>query len=134
MTSGESPGTGDTCTTPPCLPESSSPVVNSIVASSRWLFILAVPGTALASITQFVYGFAFTVMTVVEAFSAPHFDIESMKELMALFIEVIDLFLVATVFFLISLGCTSSSSPKHRCRAGSRYATSMISSQSSWDS
>jgi uncharacterized membrane protein YqhA len=68
------------------------------------MFLLAVLGTALASITLFVYGFVFTCISVFDAFTAPHFEIAGMKELMAVFIETIDLFLVATVFFIISLG------------------------------
>ena len=104
MTGGKPPGTGDTCTTQPCLPESSSPVVNSIVASSRWLFILAVLGTGLALVPRSCNRFGFTVMTVAAAFSAQHFDIMGMKEMMPLFIAVIDLSMVATVFFIISPG------------------------------
>jgi uncharacterized membrane protein YqhA len=99
MTSGTSPEASDTC-----LPESSAPIVNRIVALSRWMFLFAVLGTVLASVTLFIYGFAFTVMTVMNAFTIPHFDRAGIKELMALLLEVIGLFLVATVFFIISLG------------------------------
>jgi len=68
------------------------------------MFLFAVLGTVLASVTLFVYGFVFTVMTVMNAFTIPHFDRAGIKELMALLLEVIDLFLVATVFIIISLG------------------------------
>jgi uncharacterized membrane protein YqhA len=87
-----------------CMPDGYSRTANIITTSSRLMFILAVAGTALASITLFIYGFIFTCITVSGAFTAPHFGSEGMKELMAVLIETIDLFLVATVFFIISLG------------------------------
>jgi uncharacterized membrane protein YqhA len=95
------PSTGGTST---CEPDSYSRTASIITNSSRLMFILAVTGTALASVTLFIYGFIFTCITVFDAFSDPHFASEGIKELMAIFIETIDLFLVATVFFIISLG------------------------------
>jgi len=52
----------------------------------------------------FIYGFAITISSLL--FSIVHFslEIEAMKGAMAVAVEIIDLFLVATVFYIISLG------------------------------
>lgn len=71
---------------------------------SKLVFLLAVLGSALLAITLFIYGFLITIFSITH--SATHFspDINAMKEVMAFSIEIIDLFLVATVFYIIALG------------------------------
>jgi uncharacterized membrane protein YqhA len=78
--------------------------MNTIASSSRWLFLLTVLGSALISVALFVYGFILAIIIIVQSFSAIEFSLESMKILMAASIEVIDIFLVATVFYIVSLG------------------------------
>jgi len=78
--------------------------MNTIALSSRWLFLLTVLGSALISIALFVYGFISAVTIILNSFSMDEFSLASMKTLMAGSIQVIDLFLVATVFYIISLG------------------------------
>jgi uncharacterized membrane protein YqhA len=78
--------------------------MNTIAFSSRWFFLLAVIGSSLISITLFVYGFILSLTTIVQSFSAMDFSVESMKIVMAVSIQIIDLFLVATVFYVVSLG------------------------------
>lgn len=88
-----------------CVPEDSgSPVIRFISGSSTWLFLLAVLGTALIAIFLFVLGFIVTILTIYAAVVAPHYDLHTLKSFMAVFIEVIDVFLVATVFYIIALG------------------------------
>ena len=88
-----------------CMPgDSSSPVIRFISGSSKWLFLLAVLGTALISIFLFVLGFIVTLLTIIGAVVAPQGDLHTLKILMSVFIEVIDVFLVATVFYIIALG------------------------------
>jgi uncharacterized membrane protein YqhA len=88
-----------------CVPaESGSPVIHFISGSSKWLFLLAVLGTALIAVFLFAIGFLVTLVTIINAVSGLQLDIHTTKELMAVFIEIIDLFLVATVFYIIALG------------------------------
>jgi len=78
---------------------------NALVGSgSKIVIFLAVIGSAFLAVTLFIYGFLVTLFSI--TYSATHFsgDIYSMKEVMAYSIEIIDLFLVATVFYIISLG------------------------------
>ncbi len=92
--------TGDSCQSD----DTGRFVMNTIAYSSRWLFLLTVIGSALISITLFVYGFILSLTTIVKSFSAMDFTLESMKTVMAASIQIIDLFLVATVFYVVSLG------------------------------
>lgn len=78
--------------------------MNTIASGSRWLFLLAVLGSALISVVLFVYGFVLAIITLVLAFPGNDFSINTMKSLMAASIEIIDLFLVATVFYIVALG------------------------------
>ncbi len=88
-----------------CVPaDSSSPVIRFISGSSKWLFLLAVLGTALIAIFLFVLGFIVIIFTIVGSLVSPQVDLHSLKVFMSVFIEVIDVFLVATVFYIIALG------------------------------
>jgi uncharacterized membrane protein YqhA len=84
--------------------ESMNVMVNTIASSSRWLFTLAVLGSALISVYLFVLGFVTTILIIVGSFTHMGFHAEYMKEIIAVFMEIIDTFLVATVFYLMSLG------------------------------
>jgi uncharacterized membrane protein YqhA len=78
--------------------------MNTIALSSRWLFLLTVLGSALISVALFIYGFVLAIVIIVKSFSTIDFSLESMKTMMAASIEIIDLFLVATVFYIVALG------------------------------
>lgn len=78
--------------------------MNTIALSSRWLFLLTVLGSALISVALFIYGFVLAIAIIVKSFSTIDFNLESMKTMMAASIEIIDLFLVATVFYIVALG------------------------------
>lgn len=71
---------------------------------TKVIIFLAVMGALILSVTLFIYGFLVTIFSV--SHSAMHFsaDVQSMKHVMAYSIEIIDLFLVATVFYIIALG------------------------------
>jgi uncharacterized membrane protein YqhA len=71
---------------------------------SKYVFFLAVLGSAILSIVLFIYGFVITLYSVFHAFGNFSPEISAMKEVMATSIEIIDLFLVATVFYIIALG------------------------------
>jgi len=81
-----------------------STTVRAVTASSKWLFALAVIGTAMIAIYLFVVGFIVTLTTIVSSLAASQFDMDSLDKFMAEFISIIDIFLVATVFYIIALG------------------------------
>lgn len=78
--------------------------MNTIALSSRWLFLLTVLGSALISVALFIYGFLLAITILVNSIFTLEFSLESMKIFMAASIQIIDLFLVATVFYIVSLG------------------------------
>lgn len=78
--------------------------MNTIASSSKWLFLLTVIGSALISVALFIYGFLLTLVIIYESIFTVELSLESLKTLMAASIQIIDLFLVATVFYIISLG------------------------------
>ena len=84
--------------------DSGDRTIRIISDSSRWLFFLAVIGTALIAIFLFILGFLVTVSTIFSTLTDLSLEISVIKELLAVFIEIIDLFLVATVFYIIALG------------------------------
>ena len=101
MTSGqEREDTSDTCQ--PYTPGSTT--IRTITFSGKWLFTLAVIGTAVISVYLFAVGFVSVFTTIASSLSPPHFDIDALNESMATFIKIIDIFLVATVFYIIALG------------------------------
>lgn len=78
--------------------------VQSLALTSRWLFSLAVIGTGIISVVLFVYGFLLSLYGVYQAVISFSLDIHVVKEYLATSIQIIDIFLVATVFYLISMG------------------------------
>ena len=82
-----------------------STTIRTITASSKWLFALAVIGTALIAVYLFAAGFLITLYTIASSLAASsRFDIDTLDKFMAQFIRIIDIFLVATVFYIIALG------------------------------
>jgi uncharacterized membrane protein YqhA len=78
--------------------------VRSMAISSTWLFGLAIIGTGIISAILFIFGFLLSlngVYTIVTTFSL---DYSYVKEYLGVTIQIVDIFLVATVFYLISLG------------------------------
>jgi uncharacterized membrane protein YqhA len=78
--------------------------MNTIATSSTWLFLLTVIGSALISVALFIYGFLLALVIIYESIFTVEFSLESLKTLMAASIQIIDIFLVATVFYIVSLG------------------------------
>jgi uncharacterized membrane protein YqhA len=78
--------------------------VRSLALGSTWLFSLAVIGTGIISVILFVYGFLLSLSGVYYAVTGFSLSIPIVQEYLARSIEIIDIFLVATVFYLISMG------------------------------
>ncbi|HTY15678.1 MAG TPA: YqhA family protein [Methanoregulaceae archaeon] len=113
-TAPEEPGEPtDTCNNRPGVHS----FVDMLALSSRYLFSLAVIGTGMIAVVLFAYGFLLSLGGVFVALrniyngianQIPHgsyiLDLTVVREYLAASIEIIDIFLIATVFYLISLG------------------------------
>jgi uncharacterized membrane protein YqhA len=79
-------------------------MLRRILASSRYLVVIAVIGSFLSSLVVLVYG-SLTVFSIgFDAFSHGAFNVNGAKHLSVEFIEVIDLLLLGTVLYIIALG------------------------------
>jgi len=79
-------------------------MLRRILASSRYFIIIAVLGSFLAAIALIFYGGLTTVNILIEVFTHATFTIVGAKHLAVECIEVIDLFLLATVLYIVALG------------------------------
>lgn len=79
-------------------------MLRNILAGSRYLVVIAVIGTFLASIATLVYGGITIVFILFETFSHGDFSTTGIKHLSVECIELIDLFLLGTVLYIIALG------------------------------
>jgi uncharacterized membrane protein YqhA len=78
--------------------------VGSLASSSSWLFSLAVIGTGIISAMLFIYGFLLSIYGVIRLIAGFTLDLYVVKEYLGISIQIIDIFLIATVFYLISMG------------------------------
>jgi uncharacterized membrane protein YqhA len=80
-----------------------SQMIDKILTSSRYITLIAVLGSFLAALASMIAGGVKSVGVVVSIlqFSA---ESPSAKEISLAFIEVVDLFLIGTVFYIIALG------------------------------
>ena len=77
--------------------------MNKILTSSRYIVLIAVVGSFLASITSLLAGGVRVIVIIVGVFDK--FDSsKGMKGIAYSFVEVVDLFLIGTVFYIIALG------------------------------
>ncbi|MCC3406872.1 MAG: YqhA family protein [Microcoleus sp. PH2017_10_PVI_O_A] len=75
-----------------------------ILARSRYLMLIAVLGCFTASVTLLLYGALETITSIGHVISTASISSENSKQLILSFIEVVDLFLLATVFYITALG------------------------------
>ena len=78
-------------------------MLHRILARSRYLMLIAVFGSFAASVTLLIYGALETVITVGHTATVP-VSRENSIQLILSCIEVVDLFLLATVFYITALG------------------------------
>jgi uncharacterized membrane protein YqhA len=83
---------------------SSHSFMNMLAMSSTWMFSLAVIGTGIIAVVLFIYGFLLSIAGVIHLVQLFTLNMDVVKEFLVVSIEIIDIFLVATVFYLISLG------------------------------
>ncbi|MGV6840317.1 MAG: YqhA family protein [Planktomarina sp.] len=77
---------------------------NYIVGASRYFIILAVIGALLASVTVILYGFIEAGQLIWHTVEYGEVSRKGAKALALEFIEIIDLFLLGTVFFVVGIG------------------------------
>ncbi len=79
-------------------------MLRRILASSRYLIIIAVLATFLAAVALLIYG-SLTVLHVIYAMVvSSQFTTTEAKHISVEFIEIIDLFLLSPVLYIVSLG------------------------------
>ncbi len=79
-------------------------MLHRILARSRYLMLIAVLGCFAASVTLLIYGVLETIITIAHTITTGSVSSENSKQLILSFIEVVDLFLLATVFYITALG------------------------------
>lgn len=79
-------------------------MLRPLLNASRYLVIAAVFGSLVAALALFAYGVVETVVVVVEAVARAEVSSKGAKALALAFIEIVDLFLLGTVFLMIALG------------------------------
>lgn len=82
-------------------------MLRNIIAGSRYILIIAVFGTFLASLTLLLYG-GFTLVLLLNAIIAQNkFTTTEIKQVAFTSIELIDLFLISTILYIFSLALYS---------------------------
>lgn len=79
-------------------------MLRRILSGSRYMIAIAVIGSFLASIVTLIYGGITVIEIIYSAFSQGQFTADGAKHLEVESIEVIDLFLLGTVLYIVALG------------------------------
>jgi uncharacterized membrane protein YqhA len=79
-------------------------VIDRVVGGSRYLAVLAVIGSFVASATIQVYGLVRVVVNAYDAFIGRDYSDQAAKEVLVDAVSTIDLFLVGTILFVFSIG------------------------------
>ncbi len=75
-----------------------------VLASSRYVILIAVVATFLAAIAVIVYGAVTVFHLIFDMFVSSKFTADEAKHVGVVFIEMIDLFLLGTVLYIVALG------------------------------
>jgi uncharacterized membrane protein YqhA len=78
--------------------------MHRLFSSSRYLILIAVAGTFLASVTLLLYSCGAIVQQIISILTSGYVSTKEAKTLALDFIENADVFLVSTVLYIISLG------------------------------
>ncbi|KIH77982.1 Uncharacterized membrane protein YqhA [Geoalkalibacter ferrihydriticus] len=79
-------------------------MIKKVLAGSRYLILIAVFGSFLAATALLVYGGIEVVVLIKEAIAYGEVSQKGAKSLALAFIEMVDLFLLGTVFYIVALG------------------------------
>ena len=78
--------------------------MSTLLGASRFMVILAVIGALLAATTLIVFGLLETVQLISQTIQNGEVSRKIAKSLALEFIEIIDLFLLGTVFYIVAIG------------------------------
>ena len=79
-------------------------MLRHILNASRYLVVAAVLGSLVAAMALFAYGVVETFVVVIDTVAKAEVSSKGAKALALAFIEIVDLFLLGTVFLMIALG------------------------------
>jgi len=79
-------------------------MLSRLLGSSRYMIILAVLGSLLAAATLLIYGLLEAGQLIWTTLEAGEISRKGAKALALEFIEIVDLFLLGTVFYIIAVG------------------------------
>ena len=82
-------------------------ILRHIIAGSRYMLIIAVFGTFVASITVLLYGGLTLVLLINTIITQYQFKTDEIKQVAFTSIELIDLFLISTILYIFSLALYS---------------------------
>jgi len=82
-------------------------ILRNVIAGSRYMLIIAVFGTFVASLTVLLYAGITVVLLMIAIFAQFKFTIVDIKHVAITSIELIDLFLISTVLYIFSLALYS---------------------------
>lgn len=79
-------------------------MLKNILARSRYLILIAVAGAFLAATALLVYGAIEVIVLIQQTVAYGEVSQKGAKVLALAFIEMVDLFLLGTVFYIVALG------------------------------
>jgi uncharacterized membrane protein YqhA len=79
-------------------------MLSRILTASRHLILLPVIGALIGALVIFTYDMITTIVLAVEIFTRGAFNEEGLKDVAISFIKLLDLFLLGTVLYIVSLG------------------------------
>ena len=79
-------------------------MIQVLLSRTRYFVLIAVAGSMLASLVLIVYGGLEAVVLVIDTVRGASVSAKGAKALALTFIEIVDLFLLGTVFLIIGLG------------------------------
>jgi uncharacterized membrane protein YqhA len=79
-------------------------MIRALLNRARYLVLVAVAGSLLAAVALLVYGGLEVAFVVVDAIASASVTAKGAKALALVLIEIVDLFLLGTVFLIIALG------------------------------
>ncbi|MEM8592989.1 MAG: YqhA family protein [Pseudomonadota bacterium] len=79
-------------------------MLGQILGASRYMILIAVLGSMAASFTLLIYGFLEALQLIANTIQSGEVTRKAAKAMAIEFIEIIDLFLMATVFLIIAVG------------------------------
>jgi uncharacterized membrane protein YqhA len=78
--------------------------MGKIISGSRYIILIAVVGSYISALALLIYGGVDIIRILLKFIGILQFNIDVDKEIIVAFIDVIDLFLMGIVFYIISLG------------------------------